>query len=385
MATRRWVLVALLVAVVAAGWLLERIDWTFEEVARGATAEARQNPYLAARLFLERLGGEVHRLEGAQEPPASFATVLLAAPQAALPPQRARAWWRFMEEGGHLVVDLSATAEGPLLRLLQERLGFSVSATGERGLAGIPAALRSPPERFCPESADALTPLELEEGGEIVVAIAPLRQIEFDEATAPDAYSGDAGQVLLAQYDVGDGMVTLFAETGLWRNGRIACADNAYLLWWLTGGDPLYIVHHLEHPSLPALIWRRAPEAVLALLLWLGLWLWYRGQRFGPRRVEPGRAARRSLREYLHASALFGWRHGHLEALLAPSRRAVEEAMARRHPGFERLDFDRRCRILARHAAMDEHRVRQAMAEIPADGRALTRLARLLQQLRRSV
>jgi hypothetical protein len=118
--------------------------------------------------------------------------------------------------------------------------------------------------------------------------------------------------------------------------------------------------------------------------------LWRDAVRFGPLATPPQRA-RRSLAEQIRGTGQFVMRHGG-ESLHAAAVRALDEAAARRVPGYARLSSTGRTAALARltgadpdalAAAIDRprsrrsHELRNAIALVDA-----TRRLTLVEQTR---
>ena len=98
----------------------------------------------------------------------------------------------------------------------------------------------------------------------------------------------------------------------------------------------------------------------MALAALIGLWLWHVGVRHGPLQAPPPKA-RRQLREHLRASADFLLRHGGQGALLKALRLDIQRRARRRHPGFERLDTEQQCQVLARLTQQPIDAISQAL------------------------
>ncbi|CAA0111174.1 Uncharacterised protein [BD1-7 clade bacterium] len=142
-----------------------------------------------------------------------------------------------------------------------------------------------------------------------------------DVATEPDTFIEpiywvwhEAG-AMFVQFSVGEGLVSVVPETGLWRNERIAKADHAYLLSTLTGADgAVGILHHNSADHLLKQLVVRMPEMTILLAMLLGFWLWRQGRRFGPIR-NLTHQRRNSLSDHLRIEPLQLWRVGKASAM----------------------------------------------------------------------
>ncbi len=153
----------------------------------------------------------------------------------------------------------------------------------------------------------------------------------------------------LLYFDWLDGGVTFVSDTYIWSNKRIDCYDHAYALWSLVNLDGrVWILVNQDAPSLFAIIWHKAPYGVLACLLALMFWLWFKSQTLGPVFVQET-LARRSLAEHLYATGVLLWRKFQSPQLLIVLRKDILDVLEKHHlfqvaaendpSGQLRLDF----------------------------------------------
>lgn len=357
------------VSLLAFGWFFSQLERVEEAVDQGFTQAAQRNPFLAAELFLHRLGVPVesHKRMSVLShlPPPQGSTLILVTNSRALSQAHLDNLWRWIEAGGHLITQVSAITTGggesddPLLA----GLGVEVYPADEAAGPIFPAALTAVDQRWQKTTClkeRASFKVETDAAQPIDIALRSGLYLVDGAGTARASAANEDGPQLL-QYDVGRGVVTVFSQLGLWRNAHIECFDHAYLLWLLSEGDTVWFLHHVEMPSLFSLMWDQAAPALSLLALLLGLWLWHRSQRFGPLLSEDV-TRRRSLLEHLHASAMFAWRHGRADALVAALQQSIRARMQRRQPGFEALDFDDQCAAIAHLTQLSAAAVARAMA-----------------------
>lgn len=142
--------------------------------------------------------------------------------------------------------------------------------------------LEEPPE---PEAGDAYPKLtKVHVDGEQAPAY-----VSFDTAfhlDDPDslaqswASSGAATHMIQLEY--GKGSVTVLTDADIWKTPAIGRYDNAWLLWYLNVDTTVTLLFNTDHPSLWQLLWKNFPQALVALGLLIGLWLWQAAVRHGP-------------------------------------------------------------------------------------------------------
>lgn len=188
----------------------------------------------------------------------------------------------------------------------------------------------------------------------------------------------------MLQYPVGQGMITAISNYEMWLNHNIGWYDHAYYLWLLVQqADQVWFVFDRDAKSLFTLIIEHLLEPLIAGLLLLALYLWYRAKRFGP--IAPAPApTRRSLKEHLVANARFNWRHQQVQPLIQKQRDEIKQHFIRRHGNHHNQDFI--FTTLAKASGLSAEQVRWALTvEPPEKEQEFTQLMRLLQRLRNAV
>jgi hypothetical protein len=307
-------------AAAATLWFFASYERVTERQRVGYSGEARTNAYLAAERFLARMGvaaRHVKTIPELKELPVN-GTLLLPDRRDALTPDARAAALRWVESGGHLIVeDEDARLPDPILD----------------GLGVKRVAVAKPPRGKLP-------PLE----ATLPHASRPMRIEMHSNQTldAPQARVRVAGQhaTHLLHFEHGRGRVTVLNDLEFLRNRSIGRLDHAEFLWQIVRFQPdtpaLFVFDNPQKLSLLAWLRDNAWAVLAAAGLLLVLWLWRVGARFGPVLPDP-EPARRRLLDHLRASGRFQWSRGGGGALVEAAREAALRRVGRAYPDFAAL------------------------------------------------
>ncbi|WP_295879446.1 DUF4350 domain-containing protein [uncultured Thiohalocapsa sp.] len=369
-----WVLWVVGAVLALGGWLwfTEHFERRVREVPTGASAQARANPFLAAERFLTASGVDARSDQGRtllrQLPGAADMIIIDGLPVLnAARRERLHAW---LSAGGHLLVE-AVHLDGDADRSQETQFLTRFGAVLRRDAAAastdeVVAELRLP---------DQSQPLR--------IAFEPTWYLEDRHGRAVGEASAD-GRARLIIYAVGAGRLIVVSDTEWLRNTGIGAHDHALALALLTANrDAVRLLHDVSVPSLPALLWRTAPAAVVSAALLLVLLLWHLGRRLGPLLPAPD-TGRRDLLEHLQAAGDFGWRHGRGGLLVAQTRRRLERRWLGRHPQLKQLDAAGRAERIAARTGLKAAQVQAALYGPVGDTAGLLHVTATLQRLARA-
>jgi hypothetical protein len=357
-----WVLVALLVA-----WIASRTAWVEVPVPMPLKGPAAVNPFYAAQRFAEALGVRAE-WDRRFDMPETDAVIVASYWNWSLTAGRRDAMKRWVEAGGRLVVDRAFLAAGDDF----ERWSGIAYAQRRGGAAGPgrenDAFIAEAQAPFAAPPCAVLT----EVGGEARAAANAASQTYalcgFDRSHVLTSarrpawgLRSDAGFEAI-RVDVGLGSVTMVNATPFLRRGLFD-GDHARIFaaaTQLRSGDEIRFLSEDDHPSLLVLTWRAGAPVVLLVAALLALALWRGGVRFGPM-VAPTETARRSLAAQIRGTGRFALRFGGGAALHRAAVRALDEAAARRIPGYDGLATEQRIETLARAAGLEAARLAAAL------------------------
>jgi hypothetical protein len=314
-----------------------------ERVWVGLSGEARVNGLLAARMLLTRMGSRV--LESSDLARlgqfAADGTVFLAADRKDMDPASATRLLDWVSDGGRLVV----AAQRNLTRdPLMEALGVTVKDDELR---------KSDPKA---------EEVELPDGMRLRVEVLPSARL-YDNDNAASWRHESQGAIRMLQIPYDDGFVTVLSTFRPFNNRAIGRLDHAELLWHLAsdGGRPVevWLVRHLDAPSLPQWLVKNALPCMVALGVFLALALWRAIPRFGPLQPNPT-PDRRSLVEHLAAMGRFYSMQRQLPKLIRAVRQDGLELLGSRAPETRGQDGAARLKSAARLTGLRPRELLQA-------------------------
>ena len=328
-----------------------------------------RNPLLAAERFLQRLDLQVESLSGREylkTPPVEQGVLLVKDLGPSLPPQQEQALLDWVERGNHLIASLSQlTGEDEQQNHLFDVLGVQLLAIddGDQPDQSLPVELLLPGH---------VEPIRVEFDASRGL------QVEHDEVLWQ--ISARQGYHLLS-LPWGRGMVTLLSDNRFFNNSQIDQQDHALFLAYLMHGyERVWLLYSSQMPTLPALVWRHAPQLVVSGAMLLLMLCWRLTLRSGPILVRRN-PQRRSLLEHLQAAAEFLWKQDRAAGLLQRSQRQLENRWLSSHPHLQRMDQAERCRWLAERTGLSSLSIQKALYGEQRHARGLIETSVIQQQL----
>jgi hypothetical protein len=370
------ILVLVLVGL-AGWWLLTATEWVEVEVDTPPKGQAARNPLFAAELVLQRLGVRVERRQGLDAMPPPGARLLLDSRHWDLFPERAQRLRRWVEGGGHLVLNASMLNSEDL----KDWVPVELAQKEPRAPASSPQRPR-PGERLCRTLASAPEP-----SASYRICLPPYgRQLRpAPGATTQWQLQGaDGAEVLRVQ--VGRGSVTVTGPWTLMHNREVLREDADHALVMTAAlqaqrGAGVWIVAEEAREPLLRWLWQYGWIAVLLALAAAAAGLWRSAVRFGPVGIVAP-PERRSMKEQVAGTGAFLRHHGPA-ALHAAQVRAVQEAARRRLPGYSRLGRPAAAAAIARATGLRAADLERALQPVPRGAHFLASDLELLELARR--
>ncbi|TFH78256.1 DUF4350 domain-containing protein [Pseudomonas kribbensis] len=358
-----WLIGALIVALLGAlGVYLYLKATPYQAVVdHGPSPAAQANPYLAAEMFLRSHGiivGHAESLAVLPEIDPRRHTLLLFNDRSKMTPRQVDQVLNWARAGGRLVFvaeSLWDEKTGQSNDLLLDRVQLHQSLSKD---------LKDPPPDADDDPWPNLTKLYLEDEDAPAYAGFDTAFHLDDPKNLAQAWANSARATHMMQLPYGVGTITVVTDADLWKTPAIARHDNAWLLWYLSADTAVTLLYNTEHDGLLTLLWRYFPQAIIALLALIGLWLWHVGVRHGPVQV-PAPSGRRQLMEHLRASADFILRHNGQHILLQALQQDVLRRARHRHPGFDQLNVAEQWLALSRLTRQPTRAISQALSPAP--------------------
>lgn len=414
-----FITVAILLALVAPGyWLAQHLEKREIKIATGLHGEAKRYPLLAAERYLKRMGLAVERLTDAKQMltgPAADDVLIITSDRQTLGQERTQGLLEWVRHGGRLVVTVPHFNEnvkpgiytGPPVRdPLLKALGLTLAHPDEDP-GSCTDDNAEDPATDADTGVDEDMDVGLEEDADIAIDTTasdntytevrlsatdtPLR-VRFSLDTVlkgaldTDRVAAHAGGVALVSRELGKGRVVVAADLNPLRFRALGDYDHALFLWYLAAGSgKIWLVTDNDMPPLWQWLWQQTPELVTAAFIFLMLWLWSRGPRFGPLLVEPAPTRRRIL-EHIEASGRFLWQHQKQGRLLSTVRDEVNTTAARRHPAWMGMSDAEKIHHIATLAALEPKEVRLLLLDdMPHKRQDFTHAIRQLENIRKKL
>ena len=410
----------LLLTFCIAVWYFVDIEWERLEIDVGYSDEAVRKPFLAAEQFLGKMGVEAESWQGlslVDELPPPSDVLVITTPRLTLSQRRTRLLLDWVDRGGSLVV-VAATPfdyeRGDSGDMLLDQVGIYLSdytsedEKEDQATAGnydqqseeeseaesqdFGGTFSELVEQFnnreyrCDKNIE-LTPVFVE-GEEEPLEVSwqrPGYYLMYQGAEASAWASNSAGVQFLV-LSRGEGELAVMSEINLWRNHRIACDDNAALLYLLVSTPAkVWLLYNEESPSLFTLLWRHSPALVYSSLVLLALWLWSQTLRYGPLRIESPPQRRRFV-EHLEASARYAHNLDNNEAMIASMRAEIFQRITLHHPGFNSLALHQQRTLLVTLTGLETQVLDFALKDkVANDHKSFVAQIGLLQTIRKQL
>lgn len=331
------------------------------EVDHGPSPAAQANPYLAAEMFMRERGIDVSHAESLAVLPdidPRQHTLLMFNDRSKMTPRQVDQVLNWARAGGRLVFVAESIWDektGQSNDLLLDRVQLHQSFTKD---------LKGTPPDAAEDPYPNLTKLYLEDEDAPAYAGFDTAFHLDDPKNLAQAWANSAKATHMMQLAFGLGTITVVTDADLWKTPAIAQHDNAWLLWYLSADTAVTLLYNTEHDGLLTLLWRYFPQAIVALLALIGLWLWHVGVRHGPVQA-PAPGGRRQLMEHLRASADFILRHNGQQTLLQALQQDVLRRARHRHPGFDQLNVAEQWLALSRLTRQPTRAISQALSPAP--------------------
>lgn len=374
-----WLAALTVILALFTAWLLTALFEQYEEeLDAGYSKEARLNPYLAAKHFLEKNHIKVLEQTAILDfsvIPTEDAVFLSEVDSMVLTESQIQKALDWVAKGGFLIVGVDKEVEGrnSFLTRFDIKPKFIKKLTSDDDsddqlAEAIVEMLEKgkEPERYTIHLADDDGELSVQSLNRIVLNHPAIKKdaakdiaVKKEAASTYEltaSVSDDLGPRLL-QFNYIKGDFVALSSTKFWQNKHIGKADHAYLLAYLMPKETtVHLFYNVTAPSLWTLLERYFLELSLVSIAMLLLWLWRVGLRVqGVRQVTEGQ--RRLFTENLAASAAFLASKKQYHPLITPIKEDITAQMQRFHPGFLQLDLPAQTALIAERTEIPEETI----------------------------
>ncbi len=399
-----------LVLLALGGWgLYMSIEVYYETEHSGWSREALYNPYLAAQTFMNESGIEVtdvdtlvklDQLDG-------LGTLFFSDANQVRTPRQLKQVTDWLEIGGNVIYSADSVSHDDDLLLREFDVEVDWSDTEDDSAAGgeeksLSETLREynrqieegkSREEITREfgrAEEALTRVKFDDDiGEIEVAFDTSRVLQHasfddtdnDDLNPPFSWSNSEYGIHMMQFEVGDGLLTIVSDPGIWTSYHIDKHDHAYLLWLLSSDDGGFaILRSVLHDSIWVVMKRNASELLIAAGLFIVMMVWRQGYRFG--RMLPRNLSRtRALGEHFSSVSHYLWHRRRAEYLLAPLRQAVLRRASLTLGEFARADQARQFELIAERCDLNPEAIARAFSIDQFNETSFVQTVRLLKRI----
>ena len=402
------VLGVVLLALVIWG-LYSSIEFYNETEQSGWSRKALYNPYLAAQTFMNDSGIEVTDVDTLVKLDQldSLGTLFFSDANQVQAPRQLKQLMDWLEVGGNVIYSADSVSHDDDLLLREFGVEVDWSKTEEDAEAdGEESSLsetlrdynrqieegksREEIAREFGKSEEALTRIVFDDDiGEIEAAFGTSRVLQhasFDDDDdaglhQPFSWSSSEYGVHMMQFEVGEGLLTIVSDPGIWTSYHIDAHDNAYLLWLLSSEDGSFaILRSVLHDSIWVLMKRNASELLIALGLLIVMMVWHQGNRFG--RMLPRDLSRaRALGEHFSSVSHYLWHRRKAEYLVAPLRQAVLRRASLILGEFARADQARQFELIAERCDLNPEAIARAFSIDDFNEASFVQTVRLLKRI----
>jgi hypothetical protein len=374
--------ILLLLTLIVGIYIVASVEFYDETVDMGESKEVRQQPYLASKLLLNRMGvattieDDYRRLfsdtPDAVIPQLDEAIILVDA-NAAISQRLGDELLSWVESGGYLITAVNAEAFQDSFRAnaLLEKLGVGV-----HWLVDDPLAL----SKF--EQKESI--LNDPNSHKIEVGLESAYRITLPEdSDIFYAVDNEDGYTLI-QLEYGEGLITFVTETYIWNNQQLAQHDNAILLVsFLDNMSHVYVFSPKEQAHWFILLYQYAAEFVGLLALLIAISLWHLASRFGPT-MSLFETTQSYFTQHIKVAGDHYWEQGNQHILLAEVRNHVLLLVGKKWPGAKGAEAQKVILLLQELSGWSPETINKLMfADNTLNQSQFTQCMKGLQQLRK--
>ena len=389
-------------------WSIEFYEETEES---GWSIDALRNPYLAAQKFMTRTGIEVTDVDSLTrlDELSGLGTLFFSDANQVQTPRQLAQVIDWLEQGGNVIYTADKVSENDdmLLREFSVEVDWREFDTeDENGEKPLSETLRDYNRQIeagksREEIAQSLGDDEVattwvqfaEDIGDVEVAFDDARILlhpyisDTESVIEPRPFSWSYSEygVHMMQFEVGNGLLTIISDPGIWTSYQIDQYDHAYLLWLLSSDEGNFaILRSVLRDSIWALMRQNASEVLIAAGLLILIWIWRTGYRFGrlvPRKLSYSRA----LGEHFSSISHYLWHRRQGRYLVEPLRTRVLRRASLTLGEFGQADQARQFELIAQRCDLNPEAIARAFTSADFSESSFVQTVRLLKHIEQSL
>ena len=217
-----------------------------------------------------------------------------------------------------------------------------------------------------------------------------LRHNALDDSDAevqhqPFSWSNSEHGVHMMQFEVGEGLLTIVSDPGIWTSYQIDNYEHAYLLWLLSSDEGSFaILRSVLRDSIWTLISRNASEFLIAVSLFIAVLMWHLASRFG-RQLPRDLSRQRALGEHFSSLSHYLWKRRRSAYLLAALRQSVLRRASLTLGGFAKADKSRQFELIAQRCDLQPEAIARVFGNNDFNEASFVVAVRLLKHIEQSL
>ena len=389
-------------------WSIEFYEETEES---GWSIDALRNPYLAAQKFMTRTGIEVTDVDSLTrlDELSGLGTLFFSDANQVQTPRQLAQVMDWLEQGGNVIytADKVSDDDDMLLREFSVEVDWREFDTeDDNEEKPLSETLRDynrqieagkSREEIAQSLGDeevAITWVQFADDiGEVEVAFDDARILlhpyisDTESIIEPRPFSWSYSEygVHMMQFEVGNGLLTIISDPGIWTSYQIDQYDHAYLLWLLSSDEGNFaILRSVLRDSIWVLMRQNASEVLIAAGLLILIWIWRSGYRFG-RLVPRNLSYSRALGEHFSSVSHYLWHRRQGRYLVEPLRTRVLRRASLTLGEFGQADQARQFELIAQRCDLNPEAIARAFTSAEFSESSFVQTVRLLKHIEQSL
>lgn len=373
-----WAIIA--VSVFIAGylyWFYTHFDKVIEEIDRGPIKEAKANPFYAAEKFLEQVGKTAQSQKNysiLDSELGSNDTLVIESTRVGLTETKREKIKNWLTSGGYLIVLATEVYDdelGASRDILLDELGIRLYENLDFD--------------WDMEDDEQLTKLVFE-GTENQTIIDLNDQFYLQDTSGEASYiGGNSSSDLFAQFEYGEGMVSIVTDMNIWKNYFINQHDHAMFLYQLIGGsDNVWFLYNTVQPSLISVMIEIIPMILISFVLLIIILLFSASWRKGPPKSDDLRI-QREIMQHIEAAGEFSYRNDGGKLLVKGLMQSLESKLRISIHRYNQINDSKKVKKLSQLAGKKENEIAILWQDEERNQDDFIKKVVLIQQLKKQI